>query len=506
MCGVLQKGTPSSGAQSDTLPTPPVSPSAAPPSCTPLTAPAASTAATAEHPSLDPFQHAGAGQALLQPFALDNSVSHPAMTAPGFATLSTAPAPIPGASTVMPGVDISRPPQTASPGTGSAAGIVSSGVSVLGSPRARSSDLKLNSRSQQATSRAEASSAGTGLAPSRSASASSAIAAAARANAAAANAIAESGALANGTFPKASGQFQGSRMGDSFGSAVRTFTVPANNPPAQCASGPVAPAGSHEHLTGSHANGYAGAASNGPPLSGVFSNSRSGPLAAGQVNAVSASQAASMSMSQQQRLSGTAFMTAMQQATPANPIPGTCNGTAASSSQTAAGFPNNSHNVGLGQQPAANLAFGPGQNPQPFLNPNFRLPSGPAPFKSSSNPSLRGASLPGSSINPSFVPSSSALNPVPSGNPAALGSQPQGYPLSSNYKPQGLRAAALESANQAISPAASQVKALHPSIHPFLHSLTHSIVHTQSCSLNRAHSIVFTQLCSLMPSSQTLIT
>ena len=386
-------------------------------------------------------------------------------------------------------------------------------------PRGRSSDLKLNSRAQQAGSRSEAISSGNGAALSRTASASTAIAAAARANAAAANAIAESGALANSTFPGASGQLPGPRMGERSGGAVRSFTVPANTALTQGSSGPIAAAatGSQKHLQGAGANGYAGASANGPLLSGVISSSRPGPLAAGQASAMSASLPASMPMNQQQRLNGSAFMTAVQQSDPASSAEGTFPGAAASTAQTAAGLPNQSES---GQQPAAHLS--PGQNPQAFTNPTFRLPSGPASFKASSipNPSSKGINLLGSSVNPSFVSASSALNTGSSGNPAAprqyysasglsnsspnpIITKPAGphvassKPLSPSYKPQGLHAAALESGNQAISPAGSQVTALHSLNqivpHSLARSLTHSVIQHSLHSLTHLHIHLSTQ-------------
>ena len=492
------QGSAPSGVQSDPLPTPPASPAAAAPSFTPLTAQAASIAATAERSSLN----AGAGQVLVRPFALDSS-SRLDKSAPVTATLPNTLAPIPAATTVATEAEKSRPLLTARPSTATTAGVTS--------PRARSSDLKLNSRPQQAGSRSEPIGSGGGAAPSRTASASTAIAAAARANAAAANAIAESGALANSSFPVASGQLPGSK---GFSGAVRTFTVPANTslPQGTSETSAAAATGSQKHLQGAGGTGYAGASAYGPLLPGVFSASRSGPLAAGQANAMSASQTASVPMSQQQRLNGTAFMTAMQQSIPASSVQGTFHGTAASTVQAAADLPNNSHNQSdLGQQPAAHL--GPGQNSRALPNPNFRLPCGPASFKASSNPSPRGPSLPGSLVNPSFGSASSALNPGASGTPAALGehhlapglssSSPSpviiqsaglhvtpSKPLSPSYRPQGLRAAALESGHQAISPAASQVTALqsftqsvapHSLAHPITqHSLNPSI-HTCIC-------------------------
>ena len=489
------QGSSPSGVQSEPLPTPHASPTAATPSFTPLTA---QTASIAERSSLD----AGAGQALFQPWALDSS-SHPVTTAPGPATLASSLAPIPAALNVATDTQKGRPPLTVSPSTATTAG-VSSAAGVT-SPRARSSELKLNSRTQQAGGRSEAISSGSGAVPSRTASASTAIAAAARANAAAANAIAESGALANGSFPGASGQLPDPRMGEGFGNVVRSFTVPANNPPAHGASGPLSAAAtaSQKHLQGAGPNGYAGNSANGPLLSGAFATSRSGPLAAGQASAMSASQPASMAMMQQQRLNGTAFMTAMQQSAPASSIQGPFHGVAASTAPTAAALPNSSHNKSeSGQQPAAYL--GPGQKSQAFSNLNFRLPAGPASFMATLNPSPGGTSLPGSSVDPNFVSTSSTLNPGPPGNPAAprqhysasglSNSSPNpiitkpagphvasGNPVSPSYQPQGLHAAALESGNQAISPAAPQVTALH--------SLNHlQSGHTLACSLTQ-HSL-----------------
>lgn len=447
---------------------------------TPLTAQAA---ATAERPSAAAFQPAETGQALFQPSALDKQSSFP-----GTAPLPNPPAPTPDRSLVVSDAEKHNPGLVCSQDTtASAAAVVS--------PRARSMELELTSSPES-----EATGVEREAAPFKSASASSAIAAAERANAAAANAIAESGTLPNSTPPGAPAPPQRGRVGRASGKGVRTFTVSANPPPAQRASGPATStaAASNKHPNGAVANGYAGTASDGPGVSGLFLAARPGLLAAGQANhaMLAASQAASMPMSQQQHLNGTAFITAMQQSSPMSSTQGIFNGTAAASAaQAAAGLPNPSHTlIGLGQQPAASLTIGPGQSLQPFPNPNFRL-SAPAPFQASSSPSFRGAALPGSaaSANPSFVLSSSASNPGMSGNPAAIqdpyaalglsssapspivgqfaGPQAPGYSLSPSYKPQGLRAAALEAGNQANSPsAASQVT--HPAIHS-LPSLTH---------------------------------
>jgi len=143
------------------------------------------------------------------------------------------------------------------------------------------------------------------------------------------------------------------------------------------------------------------------------------------------------------------------------------------------------------QQIADNPRYGSMQGSQPFLNPNFNLPSGPAPFRNSSNPSSRA----GIFANPTFVPSSSAANPntVPgfaagsnpmyprssmplapgshfSGpglsisvpNPSSskpLGPQPSGNPLSPSYRPQGLHATASETGTvyQSLGQGSSQV-------------------------------------------------
>ncbi|KAL0017920.1 hypothetical protein WJX77_000340 [Trebouxia sp. C0004] len=143
------------------------------------------------------------------------------------------------------------------------------------------------------------------------------------------------------------------------------------------------------------------------------------------------------------------------------------------------------------QQIADSPRYGSMQGSQPFLNPNFNLPSAPAPFRNSSNPSSR-AGIP---ANPSYVPSSSATNPntlpgfaagsnpmyARSSTPLApgshfsgpalstsvpkpsssksLGPQPSGNPLSPSYRPQGLHATAPETgiAYQSLGQGNSQI-------------------------------------------------
>ena len=469
----------------DILPTPPVSPSTASAAPTPLTALAATTAGTAQRPTSAASLSTAAGQAPAPPFILGQPALQPAFGAPVPTIVSNALVPASGAAAVTPETDDARQLPAAGLGGGSAAGDVSP----------CSSDFKLSARSQLSGNRSEAISPGS-LAPppSKSASASSAIAAAARANAAAANAIAECGALANRSFSGAFGQLPGqlpgqpagARLGEPLSNSVRTFTVPANNPPAQYppAPQPGAAAASYQPLNGAMTNSLARASSNAPMMSGAFSAGRPGQLPAGQANAMSASSAASSSLpmtQQQQRLNGTAFMTAMQQSSPGvNPALGNFSSTA---SDPYKGFPPTSLSLGgLSQHNTASSAFASGPSPQPFLNPNFRLPSGPAPFRLSSKSSLGSASG-----NPSFVPSSSA-NPGPSGHPVGpgsqfpalghssaapgpaltkpAGSQAPGNPLSRSYSPQGLRTTALDSGDQTISDVASQVK-LAQCIHAF---------------------------------------
>ncbi|KAL3147303.1 hypothetical protein ABBQ32_002790 [Trebouxia sp. C0010 RCD-2024] len=471
--GVSQDNPPC-GAQPDPLDTPPASPTAAPTAPTPLTAQGA--AATAERPSVDASQHAGTGQALFQPLPLDTSPSHPA-TSPMPEPLSGPPVPIPAGSTVVLDAGDSKQGLRHGQGTASASAVVPS--------QARFSDLKTSSGPQQAPGGGEATGVHSGSGAFKSASASTAIAAAERANAAAANAIAESGALANSNRPGAPGQFVGPRVGGACGTGVRTFTVSANPPLAQRPSGRlITPAtASHMHPNGALSNSYAGTSANGPVLSGGrHSAARPGPLAAGQGSVMSPASHTASIMTQQQRLNGTAFMTAMQQSNPMSSIQGTYSRTSAvSAGQAAAGLPNPIHNLaGLGQQPAASLTSGPGPRSQSFPNPRLRL-SGPVPFEASSNnPSFGGAT-----VKPSFAPfSSSIANPGTSGNPPASGAFYSALGLSNSspspivtqlagpkaagpaYEPQGLRAAALESSNQIISSAAASQDSWGPSTAP----------------------------------------
>ena len=482
---------------SDSLPTPPASPFATTPP-TPLTAQAEATAQPATSGGV---QQVGAGQGHSQSFSLSHAAPHLNLGASVLVRgLSGASAPVPDETSVLAEALRAREVASASLGSDPAADMLS--------PRARSSDFKLSARSQTPGSRSETTSAGSVPAASKSASASSAIAAAARANAAAANAIAESGALAGRSFSGVSGP----RYNESTGNAVRTFTVPANHTSAQYASS--SPAGttaaSYKRFSSAMASSLTGASVTGPIMAGAFSAGRAGLLAAGQASVMptSAAAASSLPMTQQQRLNGAAFMTAMQQPfSSLHAAHGSFHGTAAGA-QTATGAPNTNFNMaGLSQHAAANPTLGSGQGLPPSLNPNFRLPSGPAPFKPSLNPSHRAGPM-----NPNFVPSS-ASDAAPSGNLTGPGShysalglasalpspiltkpagdEAPGNPLSPSYQLQGLHATALEPGTQAVSPAASQVRqhrqaamcshaavcdhGLFSIIVPFVYLLSHSV-------------------------------
>ena len=327
--------------------------------------------------------------------------------------------------------------------------------------------------------RPEAASATAGLVlPTKSMTASSAIAAAARANAAAASAIAESGS----SLGRSSSGF--AHDDGRHASAVGMHpTPPANSPAGQL---PTAPAASK-----------AGAVPAGMTGTG---SALAGSSGAEQHQDLSASQAASQAMfmtQQQQRLNGTAMMTAMHQSCPGMTSAQSCTeaaqAAAPASSQAAPGSLrlSNSSMPAPAQQIADSPRYGSMQGSRPFLNPNFALPSSPAPFKNSSNPSSRA----GTPANPSYVPSSSAANPntmpgfAASSNPMyprssmplapgshfsgpglsisvpnpssskPLGPQPSGNPLSPSYRPQGLHATAPEAgiAYQSLGQSSSQV-------------------------------------------------
>lgn len=324
--------------------------------------------------------------------------------------------------------------------------------------------------------RPEAANAAAGsVLPTKSMTASSAIAAAARANAAAANAIAESGS----SLGRSSSGFAHEDSRHASAGAMHP-TPPANSPAGQLPTAPAA------LKAGAVPVGMAGTGS-----------ARAGSSGAEQHQALSASQAASQAMfttQQQQRLNGTAMMTAMHQACPGNTEAAQA---AAPASAQAASGPLRLSNPSMpapAQQIADNLRYGSMQGSGPFLNPNFNLPAGPAPFRNSSNPSSRA----GTPANPSYVPSASAANPnttpgfaagsnpmyprssmplapgshfsgpglsisVP--NPSSskpLGPQPSGNPLSPSYRPQGLHATAPETgiAYQSLGQGSSQVSPL----------------------------------------------
>ena len=324
--------------------------------------------------------------------------------------------------------------------------------------------------------RPEAASATAGLVlPTKSMTASSAIAAAARANAAAASAIAESGS----SLGRPSSGF--AHDDGRHASGVMHPTPPANSPAGQL---PTAPAASK---AGAIPAGMAGTGS-----------ARTGSSGAEQHQAPSASQAASQAMfmtQQQQRLNGTAMMTAMHQSgSGLTSAQGNTEAAQAAAPQAASG-PLRLSNPSMpapAQQIADSSRYGSMQGSGPFLNPNFALPSGPAPFRSSSNPSSRA----GPPANPnSYVPSSSAANPNSmlgfaagsnpmyprSSMPLAPGShfsgpglsisvpnpssskslvpQPSGNPLSPSYRPQGLHATASETGTvyQSLGQGSSQV-------------------------------------------------
>ncbi len=327
--------------------------------------------------------------------------------------------------------------------------------------------------------RPEAANAAAGLVlPTKSMTASSAIAAAARANAAAANAIAESGS----SLGRSSSGF--AHDDGRHASAGGMHPTPrANSPAGQLPTASIA---------GAVPVGMAGTGS-----------VRAGSSGAEHLQAPSASQAASQAMfmtQQQQRLNGTAMMTAMHQSCPgmtsAQGSTEAAQAATSASSQAASG-PLRLSNPSMpapAQQHADSSRYGSMQGSGPFLNPNFNLPSGPVPFRNSSNPSSRA----GTPASASFAPSSSAANPntVPgfaaSSNPMyprssmplapgshfsgpglsisvpnpssskPLGPQPSGNPLSPSYRPQGLHATAPETgiAYQSLGQSSSQVSPL----------------------------------------------
>ena len=320
--------------------------------------------------------------------------------------------------------------------------------------------------------RPEAANAAAGLVlPTKSMTASSAIAAAARANAAAASAIAESGS----SLGRPSSGF--AHDDGRHASGVMHPTPPANSPAGQL---PTAPAASK-----------AGAAPAGMAGTG---SARTGSSGAEQHQASQAASQAMFMTQQQQRLNGTAMMTAMHQSgSGLTSAQGNTEAAQAAAPQAASG-PLRSSNPNMPapvQQTADSSRYGSMQGSGPFLNPNFALPSGPAPFRNSSNPSSRA----GPPANPSYVPSSSAADPnsmlgfaassdpmhprssmplapgshfpgpgllisVP--NPSSnkpLGPQPSNNPLSPSYRPQGLHATAPETgiAYQSLGQGSSQV-------------------------------------------------
>lgn len=349
------------------------------------------------------------------------------------------------------------------------------GVSALNHPRATSlpsaSQAVTTGRKHEAASAGAAAPASPALAsPSKPATASSVIAAAARANAAAASAIADSGALGN--FSSGFAHGDRSKANEVTPGNMRPIT-PANSP-----SGPVPSAAAAAPAASPKASKTG---VNPVSASGAVSTGKSGPLGTGQPPSLSASQAAFMT--QQQRLNGMAMMTAMQQSLPgsnaAQANVGAAQAAAQAPAQAVASALRQNGNSNLSTQGQySNASANPRFGSQPFLNPNFSLPSGSAPFRAPSNPSLRSAGPfnAGASVNPTFVPSSSALNPSrssngslqPSGNsvypggsnipsPSGLsislpspssskpsGSQSLGNPLSPSYKAQGLHGAAPE--------------------------------------------------------------
>ena len=356
-------------------------------------------------------------------------------------------------------------------------------AAVPGFNNGRSSGLLSGGQATAVGRRLEVANVSTGLVlPTKSMTASSAIAAAARANAAAASAIAESGSsLGRGSSGFAHNDGRHASAG------VMHPTPPANISAGQLPTAPAA------FKTGAVPVSMTGTGS-----------ARAGSSGAEKHQALSASQAASQAMfltQQQQRLNGMAMMTAMHQSCPgmtsAQGSTEAAQAAAPASAQAASG-PLQLSNPSMpapAQQIADNPRYGSMQGSQPFLNPNFNLPSGPAPFRNSSNPSFRA----GIFANPTFFPSSSAANPntmpglaagsnpmYPRGssmplapgshfsgpglsisvpNPSSsksLGPQPSGNPLSPSYRPQGLHATGPETsiAYQSLGQGTSQVSPL----------------------------------------------
>ena len=378
-------------------------------------------------------------------------------------------------SSIRPALDVGNA------GTGSAASTKPQ-PAVLGFTNERPSGLPPGGLATAVGRRPEAANASAGLVlPTKSMTASSAIAAAARANAAAASAIAESGS----SLGRTSSAFAHNDTRHSSAGAMH-LTPLANSPAGQL---PTAPAAlKAEAVPGS--------------MAGIGS-ARAGLSGAEQHQALSASQAASQAMfmtQQQQRLNGMAMMTAMHQSCPsmtfAQGSTEAAQAAAPPSTQAVSG-PLRLSNPSMpapAQQIADNPRYGSMQGSRPFLNPNFNLPSGPAPFRNSSNPNSK-AGLP---ANVSFAPSSSAANhntspefaagsnpmrpgssmPLAPGshfsgpglsisvpNPSSskpLGSQPSGNPLSPSYRPQGLYATAPETSvtYQSLGQGTSQVSPL----------------------------------------------
>lgn len=372
-------------------------------------------------------------------------------------------------------------PDAVNADTGSAASTKPQ-AAVTGFNNGRSSGLPSGGLAKAVGRRPEAANASAGLVlPTRSMTASSAIAAAARANAAAASAIAESGS----SLGRLSSGFahEDSRHASA---GAKHPTPPANSPAGQLPTAPAASKG--------------GAAPVGD--TGTCS-APAGSSGAEQHQALSASQAASQAMymtQQQQQLNGMAMMTAMHQSCPgttsAQGDTEAAHAAAPSSAQAALG-PLRLSNPSMpapAQQIADNPRYGSMQGSRPFLNPNFNLPSGPAPLRNSSHPSSRAgipakASLAPSSLAasphtmPGVAASSNLIYPrssmplapgshfsgpnlsisVPnpsSGKP--LGPQPSGNPLSPSYRPQGLHAPAPQTsiAYQSLGQGASQVSPL----------------------------------------------
>ena len=374
-------------------------------------------------------------------------------------------------SSIRPALDVGNA------GTGSASSTKPQ-PAVLGFTSERSSGLPPGGLATAVGRRPEAANASAGLVlPTKSMTASSAIAAAARANAAAASAIAESGS-----------------------SLGRTSSACAHNDTRHASAGAMHPTPLANSPAGQLPTAPAALKAEAVPVSMAgIGSARAGLSGAEQYQALSASQAMFMTQ-QQQRLNGMAMMTAMHQSCPsmtfAQGSTEAAQAAALPSAQAVSGpLPlSNPSMPALSRQIADNPRYGSMQGSRPFLNPNFNLPSGPAPFRNSSNPNSK-AGLP---ANASFAPSSSAANhntspgfaagsnpmrpgssmPLAPGshfsgpgltisvpNPSSskpLGSQPSGNPLSPSYRPQGLYATAPETsvAYQSLGQGTSQVSPL----------------------------------------------